>query len=95
MPPDTVKVDRTTRWGNPFVVGKHGTQAECVEAFDGMMSGDLRSGRGVSLEQQRAYVSFAIENLELLRGKSLACWCREGTPCHAEVLLRLANPGTA
>lgn len=24
MPPDTVKVDRTTKWGNPFVVGKPG-----------------------------------------------------------------------
>jgi len=26
-----------------------------------------------------------------LRGKNLACWCRLGTPCHADVLLRLAN----
>ena len=25
MPPNTVKVDRTTKWGNPFIVGKHGT----------------------------------------------------------------------
>ena len=24
MPPNTVKVDRTTKWGNPFVVGKPG-----------------------------------------------------------------------
>lgn len=26
-----------------------------------------------------------------LRGKNLACWCKPGTPCHADVLLRLAN----
>jgi hypothetical protein len=26
-----------------------------------------------------------------LRGKNLACWCKEGTPCHADVLLDLAN----
>lgn len=26
-----------------------------------------------------------------LRGKHLACWCRPGTPCHADVLLELAN----
>ncbi len=27
-----------------------------------------------------------------LRGKDLACWCRlDGRPCHADVLLRLAN----
>ncbi len=26
-----------------------------------------------------------------LRGKNLACWCKQGTPCHADVLLELAN----
>ena len=26
-----------------------------------------------------------------LRGKNLACWCPIGTPCHADVLLELAN----
>lgn len=26
-----------------------------------------------------------------LRGKDLACWCKEGQPCHADVLLEIAN----
>ncbi|MDX0178660.1 DUF4326 domain-containing protein [Sinorhizobium meliloti] len=26
-----------------------------------------------------------------LRGKNLACWCRPGAPCHADVLLQVAN----
>jgi hypothetical protein len=26
-----------------------------------------------------------------LRGYNLACWCPEGWPCHAEVLLEVAN----
>jgi hypothetical protein len=26
-----------------------------------------------------------------LRGKNLACWCSLSEPCHAEVLLKLAN----
>lgn len=26
-----------------------------------------------------------------LRGKNLACWCALGAPCHADVLLELAN----
>jgi hypothetical protein len=26
-----------------------------------------------------------------LRGKNLACWCPLDQPCHADVLLRLAN----
>lgn len=29
-----------------------------------------------------------------LRGKNLACWCRSGEPCHADVLLELANRPT-
>jgi hypothetical protein len=29
-----------------------------------------------------------------LRGRTLACWCRPGDPCHADVLLEMANaPG--
>jgi hypothetical protein len=27
-----------------------------------------------------------------LAGKNLACWCKPGEPCHADVLLDLANP---
>jgi hypothetical protein len=27
-----------------------------------------------------------------LQGKNLACWCRlDGKPCHADVLLEIAN----
>ena len=26
-----------------------------------------------------------------LRGKNLACWCPDGGPCHADVLLEIAN----
>ena len=29
--------------------------------------------------------------LETLRGRDLACWCAEGQPCHARVLLAVAN----
>lgn len=29
--------------------------------------------------------------LEPLRGKNLACWCALDKPCHADVLLELAN----
>ncbi len=34
--------------------------------------------------------------LPQLAGKNLACWCKPGEPCHADVLLELANgPGPA
>ena len=44
MPPDTVKVDRSTIWGNPFVVGRDGgDRAECVARFARLLAGDCVS----------------------------------------------------
>ena len=34
MPPDTVKVDRSTMWGNPFVIGRDGARDEVIEKFE-------------------------------------------------------------
>lgn len=36
-----------------------------------------------------------LDSLGDLVGKTLCCWCPEGTPCHAEVLLGLARGGEA
>ncbi len=33
----------------------------------------------------------AGEILQALRGKDLVCWCALDAPCHADVLLELAN----
>ncbi|GAA2159216.1 MULTISPECIES: DUF4326 domain-containing protein [Glycomyces] len=35
------------------------------------------------------------EWLAPLAGRDLMCWCPLGSPCHADVLLELANPGGA
>jgi hypothetical protein len=46
------------------------------------------------IETRLASVSlrgFTRAALEELRGKNLACWCKPGAPCHADVLLELAN----
>ena len=32
-----------------------------------------------------------VRRLPELRGKNLGCWCKPGAPCHADVLLDLAN----
>ena len=90
MPPNTMKVDRTTKWGNPFIVGKHGTQAECVDLYIKLMAGFLCISMTNTDEQEKA-LKYAKENIEKLKGKNLACWCRVGTPCHAEILLKRAN----
>jgi hypothetical protein len=40
--------------------------------------------------EMRAAAGYPAD-LSSLRGKNLACWCRAGTPCHADVLLEVAN----
>ncbi len=98
MPPNTVKVDRTTKWGNPFV--KHGdgvamARETAVGLFTSLLQregswwpqpmpwpkGKMPAGPRTTVEEVRAE----------LRGKNLACWCPLGEPCHADVLLKLAN----
>lgn len=32
-----------------------------------------------------------VHEIQKLRGKNLACWCALDTPCHADVLLKIAN----
>ena len=50
MPPNTVKVDRTTRWGNPCIVGTHGTREECVHWFTLALSGFVVCGHRVNAD---------------------------------------------
>jgi hypothetical protein len=96
MPPHTVKVDRATRFGNPFIVGVDGSQIMCVYWFILLVCGYLCvSQTRICLDRQNA----ATEALKAeraagfptLRGKDLACWCKPGTPCHADVLLAMVN----
>lgn len=81
MPENTVSVCRPGPWGNPFKVGAVCTETpeKAVAMFRKWLSDD-RDGRLLALAAKRE-----------LRGKNLACWCRPGTPCHADVLLDLAN----
>lgn len=97
MPPNTVKVDRSTKWGNPCIVGVHGTRADCVLWFKAAMHGAIVLGHhnkdGTWLSDQLiAYLKMARRDRRHLRGKNLACWCPIGAPCHADVLLEMANP---
>lgn len=83
-PDNTVYVGRPTKWGNPYHVGEvidgeQLTQEAVVELFRAAVS------------RNDPILRFRPDDLELLRGKNLACWCREGTPCHADVLIELAN----
>ena len=85
MPESAVYVGRPTRWGNPYRVGGPlGIPGNCETAEE-----------AVALFRERAK-NWARNgwNAELLRGKDLVCWCPLDQPCHADVLLELANQPT-
>lgn len=42
-------------------------------------------------EMSNADRAFFMDRVAELRGKNLACWCPLDAPCHADVLLELAN----
>jgi hypothetical protein len=73
-------VSRPSRWGNPFPV-----------------DGDEVPDRAASVARYRAWAATdppELADVEVLRGRDLACWCPLDGPCHADVLLELANrPG--
>ena len=93
MPPNTVKVCRPGKWGNPFVVGKRYGFAEPGSAE---VEGPFKLIKDRK-EAAMVYQSWIEDQPDLvdaivdLRGKNLACWCPAHEPCHADVLLKLAN----
>jgi hypothetical protein len=87
LPDGAVRVDRATAWGNPYRVG---ATEHCGIPFAG---GALTVKEAVGLF--RAYARSRQRDFpntfEPLRGHDLACWCPLGQPCHADVLLEIAN----
>jgi len=108
-PEGAIVVARPSKWGNPFrieyrpanetyrwvvlssfkghILGAHETKAEAaaqaVEVYElqiGPLGGYEIPGDLIVSE---------------LAGKDLACWCKPGDPCHADVLLEIANGGAS
>jgi hypothetical protein len=90
MPENTVKVDRSTKWGNPFVPGKENP----------FLPGSIVKDRRHAFVLYRAHAPLNEQLVKSARaelvGKNLACWCPQDDPyddcCHAAVLLEIANP---
>lgn len=100
MPPNTVKVCRPGKWGNPFRAENFHYGGKIPAKTDkfwwnGMNEWMVQLYREW-LETGTNFCGDAppptMESIcEELRGKNLACWCKAGAPCHADVLLSLAN----
>lgn len=62
-------------WGNPFIIGIHGTRAEVIAKYAEWLPNQ----------------SALIARLPELRGKILGCACRADQKCHGDVILRLIS----
>lgn len=96
--PDAVIVDRTTRWGNPVKVcpgpGAAGVDCRCED--------ECAATADHAVTRFRHFLIYpcigqpTVPDLDEIRfhlaGRDLACWCPLDQPCHADVLLELANP---
>jgi hypothetical protein len=87
MPKGAVYVGRPTKWGNPCrskgVAAVTAYRCWIEQSADGRVGGVDRGGMFTK--------PFPTDDLHELRGKNLACWCGLDQPCHAEVLLQMAN----
>lgn len=104
MPANCVSIARPGKWGNPFCVGdwvRKGdpgytgafrfiyTKATKPEYADETYT-RLDTVEKV-LEFYRWYLIAMKTDLSELKGKDLACFCKEDHPCHGDVLIELAN----
>lgn len=107
-PENAVVVSRPSKWGNPFriipveidgfrfevrgslnLLGMHKTERaareHAVELFE------LHTDPMGNFEYDEDQLA---ELRSKLAGKDLACWCPLDQPCHADVLLKIANTPT-
>lgn len=88
-----VNVARPRKWGNPWRIGEPGIpdSGEAVRRFRAAVLGFVSNGSFCGpVAHPDSHIGKIIHDAAELRGKNLACWCGDG-PCHADVLLELAN----
>ena len=78
-PENAVIISRSSKWGNPFRIDANHDRAAVVQLFREWITSD--DPHAVTLRN----------DIHELRGKDLLCFCPLDGPCHADVLLELAN----
>lgn len=88
MPENTVSVCRPGKWGNPFRPNPGNGEKANAGAVSAYRAWLNREYSPIGIPRPPS-VSSIISGL---RGKNLACFCPLDSPCHADVLLEIANP---
>lgn len=75
---DVVRIDRRTKWGNPFIIGKDGNRnrEEVIAMY-----------REWIHKPEQAHLIAALPEL---KGKKLGCWCAP-LACRGDVLVAMVE----
>lgn len=93
-----VYVGRPTKFGNPFKVREAITEYCLALLNDAEINfyclGQPINNHIVSCYFFEKYIltdKYKLKVKKELKGKNLSCWCKVGEPCHADILLKIAN----
>ena len=103
-PANTIYVGRPTKYGNPFKLTQDGwimcystSRVRLNPWIYWSVSGGFTTADIVELYEKWVTGKLVIAWLQAppdvadLKGKNLSCFCSLKSPCHADVLLKLAN----
>jgi hypothetical protein len=83
MRPGDVRIDRQTKWGNPFPMHAESERADVVEKYRLHLRDQLAA-------EETHGIADTLAGLAELHGKRLFCWCAPKA-CHGDVLARAAK----
>lgn len=77
-PEGAVNIMRPSRWGNPFVIGRHGTREQVIAGYRQYLWQLVHEG----------FIN--LRDLASLHGRDLICCCKPAA-CHGDVLEEAAE----
>lgn len=103
MPANTKSVTRPGRFGNPYKIGMHNVwdikDSKTGKSLKDILVAKNGENKYHTVEdvllayREKIKASGAMQRLikRELVGKNLACYCSLSSPCHADILLEVAN----
>lgn len=98
LPAGAVYVGRPTKWGNPWKVELvQGVGWCCTDTRNGLIiqARDPADAHDLAVAAFRIWLAerhqLRADAASELAGKTLCCWCPAHLPCHADVLIEVAN----
>lgn len=93
MPEGAIYVGRPTKWGNPYLIDwyRDGYPNDDLPEWRRMATSDFEGLVTGRWDRSDDIPDYPRNEIAELLGHDLACWCPLDQPCHADVLLELAN----